>query len=225
MQPPSRDHSADLALIAAICGGDRAAWQRLVETFGADLRGALRRALLSRGCPVAQHTLEDLEADLWLGLVADSFRRLSAYSGRCGLRQWLKVVASNHVIDFLRRQRPTVSLSGGASEDGEAIPDLDLPSADPDPLTQLEDRRQADTLRRALDLLSDEDRLFVELYYQRELSFERVAELMSTTVGATYARKNRLRKRILSALQADAEGDAAGDVSAGVSKSSSSRVS
>jgi RNA polymerase sigma-70 factor (ECF subfamily) len=204
MPPPARDHSADLDLIARVCGGDRAAWQRLVETYGADLRAAARRVLSSRGHAPPPHALEDLEADLWLGLVSDSFRRLTAYQGRCSLRQWLKVVASNHAIDTLRRQRPTLSLDAHTDPSDPNQSGLDLPSPDPDPLTQLEARRQADALRRALALLSDEDRLCIELYYQRGLPFERVAALMSITLGATYARKNRLRKRIIAALEADA---------------------
>jgi RNA polymerase sigma factor (sigma-70 family) len=197
MQLP-RNYSADLDLIQRVCGADNKAWEDLVQRHSADVRGAVLRTLQSRNFYAPPATVEDIQGDLWLGLVADNFRRLSAYSGRCSLRQWLKVVASNHVVDFLRKQRPTIPIATGPEDLTSGA--IDLPSHEPDAPTLLHQHQQTAALLSALAQLSDEDRLFVELYYHRELSFERVAELMGTTVGATYARKNRLRKRILNAL-------------------------
>jgi DNA-directed RNA polymerase specialized sigma24 family protein len=42
----------------------------------------------------------------------------------------------------------------------------------------------------------------LELHLEQELSFEEIAAAMDTTVGAVYARKNRIRKKLISMIEA-----------------------
>lgn len=192
--PPLDPYAVDIALVDRIVGGDRGAWEQFAKQHQLTLRFALIRTLARFGKTPTPEQLEDLEADLSLNLVAQGFRRLSKYSGRCSLRQWLKVVAGNFAVDHLRRHRPIISLDGEA---GHTAADH-LVDESPGPDALLEQRQLQESVASLLAHLNDEDRLFVELFYARGHSYEAVAELMGTTLGAVYARRNRIRKRLTS---------------------------
>lgn len=203
----SPSYAADCALVARVCAGDRAAWADLVQVHAPTLRFALIRTLARHGVHASETLLEDLEGDLTLRLVARDFRKLRRYSGRCSLRQWLKVVAGNFAIDHLRRRRPLIALrTVPQSDDAPPEPGVmhgdQLVSDAPGPDERLDDRRRRRAIAQMLGELNDEDRLFVELYYARGLGYEQVAELMGTTVGAVYQRKNRIRKRLTAMARA-----------------------
>jgi len=48
--------------------------------------------------------------------------------------------------------------------------------------------------------LNLDDRLFVTLYFLREMSLPEVAEVMKVTVNTIYSRKNRVLKRLREAM-------------------------
>lgn len=191
----SQNYDEDRELVARIVSGDRGAWAELVERHGTTMRFAIERTLGLKRARVQPHRVDDILADLILALAASRFRKLSKYQARCSLKQWLKVVSANFTVDKLRRQRHFVPIATRADdvlEDGA----VHLVDPGPSPSERVEYRERAEKIGALLEQLCDEDKLFVELYYRREHSYERVAELMGTTIGAVYARKTRLRKRL-----------------------------
>lgn len=193
---PKPAHADDWALVQDCITGDRAAWAALVQRAERTLYFAVLNTLRACNSHAPRERVEDIQADVLVELVRDDFRRLRKYSGRCKLTQWLKVVASNYTIDLLRKQRPTVSLSDdtpSAQALRAALPDHRTPSPD----RSLQRHQLTHALRTLCDHLPDEDRRFVDLFYHQELSFDEVAQRMDTTVGAVYARKNRVRKKLI----------------------------
>ena len=71
----------------------------------------------------------------------------------------------------------------------------------PDAHDLLEAQEQRRAVAELFSTLSAEDRAFVEFYYARGLSYEEVAELMGTTLGAVYSRRNRIRKKLTEAAR------------------------
>ena len=191
-------HDKEMTLVLAVCRGERGALAQFIERY----QGSIKLAIRFAGQRYGQRFDEDQQADLWgdllVALVAEDFRKLRSYQGRSSLRQWLKIVASNMVIDQLRRHRPQL-----------AIEDLELAESSPSPFDQVLEREERALIDSAMSALNDEDRLFVELYYKRGHDFEGVAELMGTTLGAVYARKNRIRKKLILAIQKREKGQAA----------------
>jgi RNA polymerase sigma-70 factor (ECF subfamily) len=190
----------DWRLVQRCRQGDRGAWAALVERHEAAIFFTIRHALLSRGADAPDALIADLQADVFLGLVQNDFRRLSRYAGRCRLSHWLKVVASNHTIDALRQRRPTVSLED-PSPRAQATR-ASLTDHAPSPEQALSQRQALEALRDLCAALPAEDRRFLELHLEQELSFEEIAAAMDTTVGAVYARKNRIRKKLMSMIEA-----------------------
>lgn len=188
--PTSRDD--DLALVNACLERSDAAWTSLVQDYETTVYYAILNAFRVHGKSPDQDTILELQAEVFYRLVRDDFARLRSYSGRSGLRHWLKVVAGNFVIDTLRKRRPDCSLDDPAHAQARA----DLADPAPSPERQVaagQARRDLDNLYRCLP---QSDQLFVKLYYREGLSFEVIAQRMNTTVGAIYSRKNRVRKRL-----------------------------
>ena len=190
-----RKHREDWDLVQRCVSGDRLAWETLFTALDKGLEVSIGRTLQVHGAVSTKDHVEDLKGDLVLALVRDDFRKLRTYSGRCRLGAWLKVVASNHVVDALRRRRPTVSFSDDTRQSRHLLETL----ADdgPCPHQTLIDHREADFIRTVSDRLTVEERRLFTLFVEEGRSFEEIAVALETTMGAVYARKNRLRKRLM----------------------------
>jgi RNA polymerase sigma factor (sigma-70 family) len=173
--------------------GERAAWQTLLERHEVTIHYAVLNTMRARGHAPASDEITDLECDIVLALADRGFRKLAAYSGRCKLSHWIKVVASHYTIDRLRQRRSTLSLDDPKVEALRAT----LHTAAPSPRDLCQRREQLAALRTLYRDLPEADQEFVELYVFRELPFETIARQMNTSVGAVYARKNRVRKKLL----------------------------
>lgn len=191
---PARYHD-DWRLVRACVQGDRARWMELLERYEATVFFAIQHTLRVHGHRPGEDDLLDLQADLFTRLVRDDFRKLSQYSGRCKLSHWLKVVANHHAIDFLRHQRPTVSLD--ADTDSARALRHQLVNREPTAADRLLRQQQRDAFEALIKFLPAADQQFLHLHIRDELSFEAIAEVMETTVGAVYARKNRVRKKLI----------------------------
>ena len=189
----------DYALVQRLIAGDRASWADLIRRHERTVHFAIVNTLRTYGAHASADRVADLQGDVMVDLVSRDYRKLRRYSGRCRLDHWLKVVAGNYTIDTLRKKRPTVSLTddtGPARSLRES-----LPSPGPSPDARLSRHQRLEGLRALYTELSPGDQRFVELYVKQELSFEEVAAAMNTTVGAVYARKNRVRKKLTDLAQ------------------------
>lgn len=194
---PGGDTLADRELVARCVAGDGQAWQQLVEAHESTVYFAIRSALTLRDRASSDELVRDLQSEVFYRLVRRGGARLASYSGRCSLKHWLKVVAGNFVIDYLRKRRADCSLDDPV----QAPLRESLPAREPTPEAALEHRQRRALLRELWNRLSAEDRRFVELYYVDELGFAEVAEAMRTSVAATYTRKNRVTAKLRAALR------------------------
>lgn len=187
------DRSADIALVRACIDGSKAAWAELVERHQRDVRFAIIRTLQRHGARSPDHLLEDLEAQLFYGLVANDMRKLRQYRGQASVKGWLKVAASHATIDHLRKRRNTRSIEN----DGPGDAPMELIDQTADLAEQVERKHLLGELREMWDQLPEADREFVEYFFVLELDFTEIARRTGATPGALYARKNRIRKKLI----------------------------
>jgi len=187
-------HWDDLKLVEALISGHRPSWTELLHRHERTIYYAVLNTLRTYGNRASPDVVEDLQAEVLIELVKRDFRKLRRYAGRSKLDHWLKVVSSNYTIDYLRKSRPTLSLSSDTPS--AKMLRGTLVSSEPAPDARLRKQQRNDILQTLFAALSEEDRRFVELFYGLELSFDEIAERMNTTVGAIYARKNRVRKKL-----------------------------
>jgi len=202
------DRSADRALVDACIRGSRDAWEALVVRHGPRVRSTIAHTLRKYGARADEFVVEDLESHVFLGLLVDDARRLRQYSGRASLNTWLRVRASNATIDHLRRRRATVPVH----ETGTDAPHVELRDPTPSAESAVAHAQLIEALRGFMADLSDDDRRFAELFFGDELDYDTIAELTGATPGALYARKNRIRKKLIARAREAGWFDAAEDV-------------
>lgn len=188
-------HAEDWQLVQACAQGDRASWARLLKLHERTIFYAILNTLRTWGAHAPRERVDDLQGDVIIELVKNDFAKLRKYSGRSRLGQWLKVVSANYTIDQLRKQRPSVSLNDDTSTASRALRDT-LPAHSEPADRRLQRAEQRRALRDLVQELPADDQRFYELFCDQELSFEQIAEVMETTIGAVYARKNRVRKKL-----------------------------
>jgi RNA polymerase sigma-70 factor (ECF subfamily) len=87
--------------LAALVGGDKAAWDGFVRTHARLILAAVRSLARDEG------EAEDLAQDVFVRLCKDDFRLLKTYDpARAGLSTWLTIVARSTARDSMRRKRP-----------------------------------------------------------------------------------------------------------------------
>lgn len=170
----------DLAsLIRAGQRGDRDALTELVRRFERPVYAYLVR--------MAPDLAEDACQETFLRL----FRSLPRYRHRGRFRPWLFRLATNALIDALRRRRRT----------GErALPEAAVDPA-PDPAEALVHKEQVRRLADALGDLPFEQRQVVALRTRAGLTFREIAEALDCPIGTVLARMHRAVKALRGRLR------------------------
>ena len=195
----SAERRRDRALVSACLEGDREAWAALVRQTSPGVRYAIVATLRSHGCDASDHLVDDIQSALYCGLMVDDARRLRQFRGEARVQTWLRVRAARLAIDHLRRRKRTVTIGSGHSEAGA----LDLPSTSTPHDSALAQQQLLERLRGFWEELPPADARFARLYFVEERTFDEIAEVLGTSPGALYARKNRIRKKLLAMAEQD----------------------
>jgi len=126
-----------------------------------------------------------------------AYTKLATYQPERKFVNWLLSIASHHCIDRLRRsgRAPQLSLDGPMPPQWET-------SHEPRPDQVVSQKQEQEQVRSALDTLPAEYRAAVVLRYWYDLSYEEIAEVMSTTESAIKSRLHRARRMLAEQLQA-----------------------
>jgi RNA polymerase sigma-70 factor (ECF subfamily) len=138
-------------------------------------------------------TAEDLAQETFLRV----FRKIGDYNNSARFSTWLYTIASNLAKDeFKRRARhPARSLdgAGGRNDTTRPVPEAraDTTESVPDVRLQQDEARQA--VRRALELLEEQDREILLLKDVQGLSYEEIAHVLNVPLGTVKSRLSRAR--------------------------------
>jgi RNA polymerase sigma-70 factor, ECF subfamily len=133
--------------------------------------------------------LEDLVHDIFVIALSKGFKG----RGEAKVDTWLFSITDKVVRSKRRRRRVRELLLG---RHGETL--VSPPPATPQ--QELERQEQLGRLYRALDRLPDRWRIALVLYELEDLSGDRIAELVGTTVGAVWVSLHRGRARLAALL-------------------------
>ncbi len=164
----SRD-SGDATLVSAVAAGDRGALALLYDRYAPMLLAVGQRMLGGR------REAEDLVHDVFL----EAWRRASGYDpGRGSVRAWLLVRLRSRALDRHRaRSAAPVSI--------DSIDELEERGAEGEDPALAPDRA---AVRRALETLSSEQRVVLELGYFQGLSSSEIALRTGTPIGTVKSR-------------------------------------
>lgn len=130
-------------------------------------------------------TAEDLMQDSFI----DAFNKINTYDGKGSFGAWIRRIAVNNSIDYIKRSRPMVSINDETAN----IPD--------DADTYFEDvDYKVEEIKRALGQMEEGDRVILSLYLLEGYDHEEISQILEITLSNTRTRYSRAKKRLLRTL-------------------------
>ena len=148
-----------------------------------------------------RETAEDLAQETFIKVL----NHIDRYSPDFKFSSWLFKIANNVTIDHLRRRRlDTISIDGSPSAVTAA--EVEASALDPETgqesaLDELEAREMGSAIERAIGRLRPEYRSCIILRHVEGRSYEEMADLLDTTVGALKMRVHRAREALQKLLE------------------------
>ncbi|MDF7814779.1 sigma-70 family RNA polymerase sigma factor [Hymenobacter sp. YC55] len=178
----------DMALIDAALAGDAKAYAALLDTY--------RKPVSYVVLKIVGNT-DDAE-DLTLEVFTKAFKYLANYRPDFAFSTWLFRIATNHSIDFIRRQKlPMQSLT---QSDEENLP-LQVRDPAPNPQEAFIRQQRIDLMHKLTNVLPLKYARPVRLRYFQQLSYLEMATELKLPVGTVKARLFRARVMLRALLQ------------------------
>ena len=185
---------SERTLLKRCLENDKRAWDAFVERYNRVIYSAILHTLKKYSFPEENQIIDDLFQTVFLSLIEFDFKKLRQFKGKCKLSSWLHIISVRMTIDFLRKKKKQLSLNGDTDEEksikegltnGKPLPD--------DLLDQKDDQKLFEMIKNQLNA---RERLFVELFYVKELSPAEVSKIMNITQNNVYQIKNRVRNKM-----------------------------
>lgn len=177
-------------LIKGIQSGNDEAFRQLIDTF---------QKQVFNTCNAIVHNTEDAD-DLAQDVFIEIFRSAKNYRGESRLSTWIYRIAVNKALNHIRRRKRKEWLNffgdseSGTSKKEELFSDGTLAS------DVMENRQRSQRLHQAIDSLAENQRTAFLLNKYEDLSYQQIAEVMSTSVPAVesliHRAKTNLQKKL-----------------------------
>ena len=132
--------------------------------------------------------------DLTIEAFGKAFRQLASYTPQNTFATWLFSIASNHGIDFIRRQHMRlVSLSTMSVNQEDDACEYPIPSCDDNPEEDLIHRQRDKIMRDLINRLQPRYRTIVKLRYFDDLSYDEIAQKLNLPLGTVKIQLRRAR--------------------------------
>lgn len=158
------------------------AFDTLMRTYGEQVYWQIRKM-------VADH---DDANDLLQNCFMKAWNNLQNFRGDAKLSTWLYKIAVNETLNFLNKERQRHNVT----EEGDA--DILLSKLESDEYFD-GDRLQVD-FQKAIAKLPEKQRLVFNMRYFDEMKYEKISEILGTSVGALKASYHHAVKKITSLL-------------------------
>ena len=163
---PARRHEDDRDAVAACQGGEREAFDRLVEKYQRDVYRLCYRYVNNH------QDANDMAQEVFL----KAYRALDRFRGDSSFSTWLYRIAVNTCLNFRASRKPE------AAELPEALPDKSQGA-----LERLERDERSRQVREAVTRLPEKQRATLILKIYHDLTHEEVAGILGSTVGTVKA--------------------------------------
>jgi RNA polymerase sigma factor (sigma-70 family) len=173
--PNSKDSvSRDLMLVEKAVQGDQKAFASLMDLYEDSLYHMLLKKVND---PL-------IAEDLTIEAFSKAFQNLSRFSPDFAFSTWLFRIATNHCIDYLRKQKKD-PCSRDKSQSPGFQPDIIDQSFGPEENFIREQRQRL--LREIVDKLNPRYRQLIKLRFFEELSYEEIAIQLKMPIGTVKA--------------------------------------
>jgi RNA polymerase sigma-70 factor (ECF subfamily) len=184
--PEGRTGAQDEAsLVRQVAAGETRAFEQLYRIYHPRLTRFLINIL--RRPHLVEEALDDTMMVVW--------RRPESYTGASKVSTWIFAIAYRTALKALSR----------LDEPQEDLDAEQRPSAELDPEQTLGDREVQKLLLNAMDKLSSDHRVVVDLTYYHEAGYREIAEIMNCPVGTVKTRMFHARQKLKHLLDGQLE--------------------
>ena len=187
-------HDPDVQLMLCAKKGDQEAFSKLVDAYQHRLTNIFFHMTQN------QEAAEDLSQDVFMRI----YRARHGYQPNAKFSTWIFRIANNLAINAHRKKsrRKEIALPAGESTSMNSPASAQL--ADKSsliPTRQLDKQELQIVVQKAMDQLSDRQRLTVLLHKFEGMSYAEIAETMDLTVSAVKSLLSRARESLRGALE------------------------
>lgn len=166
----------EAALVRRVAAGEARAFEELYRLYHPRLRRFLINIL--RRPHLVEEALDDTMMVVW--------RRPESYTGASKVSTWVFAIAYRTALKALSR----------LDEPQEDLEAERRPSPDASPEQSLSDRQVQRLLLNAMDKLSSDHRVVVDLTYYHEAGYREIAEIMNCPLGTVKTRMFHARQKL-----------------------------
>ena len=183
----SHSKSSDDEIIRHILDGDVNAFEHLLVKYQDQVLKIVRKRI---PCGQVEETVQDV--------FVRAYQSLPAFKGKSGFKQWLSAITVRTCYDFWRKQYRSreVSMSTLTEKHQDWLEKVMSDQSSQLFNEQSSQKEAREVLGWALDRLSAEDRMVMELVYLEGLSGKEAAELLGWSVANVKIRSHRSRKKL-----------------------------
>ncbi len=190
-------------LIEKCISGDKLAWDEFVEKYSKLVYNAIYRTLELKGYRIDSDLVEDLYQEFFISILKDDYQKLRKFTWKndCSIATWLCVIARNMIFDFIRKDIKAKARIESIDKEIEgedtktSLKEI-LVSGGKIAHEELSDEEEIIIIQKAIEKLSNEDRLLLEMLFYQELSFEEIAKITNKSIDALYMQKKRLVEKL-----------------------------
>lgn len=169
------------------------AWNELVTRYQRLVYAQVMRAMPSRRSDRDSGLVEDIVAEVFMGLLKNEMSTLRSFRGQCKISTWLSVIARRVCWRYVARL-PRESAIGSLSDSNVQI-ELGV-SIEDNSLNELIGGENQDLLREQLNRLKPADRQVLELFYLQQLDYRTISEQMGISINAVGPKLSRAHARL-----------------------------
>lgn len=184
----------DFKLVTEALNGDQKAYTRLMGLYRDPIFFMMKRMV---------QNIDDAE-DLTIEAFGKAFKMLENYTPKYAFSTWLFKIASNHCIDFLRKQNKHKILSIDETMDNEDnLPGDTIRAEVLDPEEEMIKAQKDNLLQDFIKKLHPDYQEILKLKYFYGLSYIEISEELDIPLGTVKARLFRSKELLLSTIKSD----------------------
>lgn len=141
---------------------------------------------------------EDTCLDLTQDTFVRAFQKLDQLDDPARFNAWIKQIARNTTLDYLRKKKAVVFISLTDDDSGSTIPESELEDSNIEHLPDaMMDRKETTRLiNEILGSLPEQQRLVLGMYYYQNMKISEIAAALEKSEGTIKAQLNSGRKKI-----------------------------
>jgi RNA polymerase sigma factor (sigma-70 family) len=185
--PDASGEPPDLSLVKRAQGGDLEAYDALVRRYQERIYGTIYHMTSNH------EDANDLAQESFI----KAFQALRSFKGDSSFFTWVYRIAVNRTINFLKQRKNRVQMSlNDLDYNAENDPDLVALISHKTPRRDLSLVELQEKLNAAMQKLSDEHRLVVNLHDIQGLSHEEISKIMDCNIGTVRSRLFYARQQL-----------------------------